>query len=93
LREVQTAFDGRVFGIDNTVSDQWVARALSDPFRYRWRGCSDRIRLANGLMLVARNARDIASLDTTVLDRSRSSMFTIDCTIDAFDVPGRHKAE
>jgi toxin FitB len=67
LREVELAFDGRVLGIDNMVSDQWgrMSAIRSVPVID---GLLAATALTNGLTLVTRNDRDIAGLGVTVLN-------------------------
>jgi predicted nucleic acid-binding protein len=67
LREVEAAFDGRVLGIDNAVSDQWgrMSAIRSVPVID---GQLAATALVNGLTLVTRNDRDVAGLGATVLN-------------------------
>jgi toxin FitB len=67
LREVEAAFDGRVLGIDNAVSDQWgrMSAIRRVPVID---GLLAATALTNGLTLVTRNDRDVAGLGATVLN-------------------------
>jgi toxin FitB len=67
LREVESAFGGRVLGIDNAVSDQWgrMGAIRSVPVID---GVLAATALTNGLTLVTRNDRDVAGLGATVLN-------------------------
>jgi predicted nucleic acid-binding protein len=67
LREVETAFDGRVLGIDNAVSDQWGRMSAIRPVPVI-DGLLAATALVHGLTLVTRNDRDIAGLGATVLN-------------------------
>src|SRR5215469_13220644 len=67
LREVETAFDGRVLGIDNAISDQWGRMGAVRPIPVI-DGLLAATALNNGLTLVTRNDRDIAGLGATVLN-------------------------
>jgi|SRR5579883_42101 len=72
LREVETAFDGRVLGIDNAVSDQWGRMSAIRPV-----SVIDSLLAATaltaGLTLVTRNDRDVAGLGVTVLNPFRAA--------------------
>ena len=67
LKEVEAAFDGRVLGIDNAVSDQWGRMCAIRPVPV-----IDALLAAtaftHGLTLVTRNDRDVAGLGATVLN-------------------------
>jgi predicted nucleic acid-binding protein len=67
LREVEAAFDGRVLGIDNAVSDQWgrMSAIRAAPAIGSLLAAT---ALTNGLTLVTRNDRDVAGLGATVLN-------------------------
>ena len=67
LEEVVAAFNGRVLGIDNEVSDQWgrMSAIRSLP---AIDGLLAATALTNGLTLVTRNDRDVAGLGATVLN-------------------------
>lgn len=67
LREVETAFDGRVLGIDNAVSDQWgrMSAIRSVPVID---GLLAATALTNGLTLVTRDDRGVAGLGASVLN-------------------------
>jgi predicted nucleic acid-binding protein len=67
LQEVATAFDGRVLGIDNVVSDQWgrMGAIRSVPVID---GLLAATALVNGLTLATRNDRDVAGLGATVIN-------------------------
>ncbi len=67
LREVETAFDGRVLGIDNAVSDQWGRMGAIRPVPVV-DGLLAATAMVNGLTLVTRNDRDVAGLGATVLN-------------------------
>jgi predicted nucleic acid-binding protein len=67
LREVEAAFDGRILGIDNTVSDQWGHMSAIRPVPVI-DGLLAATALTNGLTLVTRNDRDVAGLGATVLN-------------------------
>jgi len=67
LREVEAAFDGRVLGIDNAVSDQWGRMSAIRPVPVI-DGLLAATALANGLTLVTRNERNVAGLGAMVLN-------------------------
>lgn len=67
LREVESAFGGRVLGIDNAISDQWGRMGAIRPVPVI-DGLLAATALTNGLTLVTRNDRDVASLGATVLN-------------------------
>ena len=67
LRDVATAFDGRVLGIDNAVSDRWGRMNAIRPVPVI-DGLLAATALINGLTLVTRNDRDVAGLGATVLN-------------------------
>jgi hypothetical protein len=67
LREVEAAFDGRVLGIDNAVSDQWGRMGAIRPVPII-DGLLAATAVTNGLTLVTRNDRDVAGLGATVLN-------------------------
>jgi predicted nucleic acid-binding protein len=67
LREVETAFDGRVLGIDNAVSDQWGRMSALRPVPVI-DGLLAATALTNGLTLVTRNDRGVAGLGAMVLN-------------------------
>ena len=67
LRQVETAFDGRVLGIDNAVSDQWGRMGAIRPVPVI-DGLLAATALVNGLTLVTRNDHDVAGLGATVLN-------------------------
>ena len=67
LQEVESAFDGRVLGIDNAVSDQWGRMSAVRPVPVV-DGLLAATALTNGLTLVTRNDRDVAGLGATVLN-------------------------
>jgi predicted nucleic acid-binding protein len=71
LRQVETAFDGRVLGIDNAVSDRWGRMCAIRPIP-AIDGLLAATAITNGLTLVTRNDRDIAGLGATVLNPFRS---------------------
>lgn len=67
LREIEAAFDGRVLGIDNAVSDQWgrMSAIRSVPVID---GLLAATALTHDLILVTRNDRDVAGLGAKVLN-------------------------
>jgi predicted nucleic acid-binding protein len=67
LREVESAFGGRVLGIDNAISGQWGRMAAIRPVPVV-DGLLAATALTNGLTLVTRNDRDVAGLGATVLN-------------------------
>ena len=73
LREVETAFDGRVLGIDNAVSDQWgrMSAIRSVPVID---GLLAATALVYGLTLVTRNDRDVAGLGVAALNPFRDAL-------------------
>jgi hypothetical protein len=70
LRQVEAAFDGRVLGIDNAVSDQWGRMSAIRPIPVI-DGLLAATAAINGLTLVTRNDRDIAGLGAAVLNPFR----------------------
>ena len=70
LRDVETAFDGRVLGIDNAISDQWGRMSAIRPVPVI-EGLLAATALTNGLTLVTRNDRDVAGLGAMVLNPFR----------------------
>ena len=71
LREVEAAFNGRVLGIDNAVSDQWGRMSAVRPLP-AIDGLLAATALTNGLTLVTRNDRDVAGLGATVFNPFKS---------------------
>ena len=67
LRDVERAFDGRVLGIDNAVSDQWGRMSAIRPVPVV-DGLLAATALINRMTLVTRNERDVAGLGATVLN-------------------------
>ncbi len=67
LREVEAAFNGRVLGIDNAVSDQWGRMSAIRPLP-AIDGLLVATALTNGLTLVTRNDRDVAGLGAAVFN-------------------------
>ena len=67
LQDVETAFDGRVLGIDNAVSDQWGRMSAIRPVPII-DGLLAATALVNGLTLVTRNDRDVSGLGAKVLN-------------------------
>ena len=67
LRDIEAAFDGRVLGIDNAVSDQWgrMSAIRSVPVID---GLLAATALTHDLTLVTRNDRDVAGLAAKVLN-------------------------
>lgn len=76
LREVEAAFDGRVLGIDNAVSDQWgrMSAIRSVPVTD---GLLAATAATNDMTLVTRNDRDVAGLGAPVLNPFRRGRFSI----------------
>ena len=72
LRQVEAAFDGRVLGVDNAVSDQWGRMSAIRPIPVI-EGLLAATAVSNGLTLVTRNDRDIAGLGAMVLNPFRIS--------------------
>ena len=72
LRDVETAFDGRVLGIDNAVSGQWGRMSAIRPVPVI-DGLLAATALTNGLTLVTRNDRDVAGLGALVLNPFRAA--------------------
>ncbi len=72
LREVEAAFNGRVLGIDNAVSDQWGRMSAVRPLP-AIDGLLAATALTNGLTLVTRNDRDVAGLGATVFNPFKSA--------------------
>ena len=70
LRQVEAAFDGRVLGIDNAVSDQWgrMNAIRSLPVID---GLLAATAATNGLTLVTRNDRDVAGVGAMLLNPFR----------------------
>jgi hypothetical protein len=66
MSDVRAAFDGRVLGIDNAVSDNWGRMSAIGPVPVV-DGLLAATALSNGLTLVTRNDRDVAGLGVTVL--------------------------
>ncbi len=71
LRQVETAFDGRVLGIDNAVSDQWGRMSAARPIPVI-DGLLAATAVTHGLTFVTRNDRDIAGLGAMVLNPFRT---------------------
>jgi toxin FitB len=67
LREVEAAFNGRVLGIDNAVSDQWGRMSAIRPLPVI-DGLLAATALTNDLTLVTRNDRDLAGLGAMVFN-------------------------
>ena len=67
LQEVETAFDGRVLGIDNAISDQWGRMSAIRPVPVI-DGLLAATASVNGLTLVTRNDRDVDGLGVTILN-------------------------
>ena len=72
LGEVEAAFNGRVLGIDNAVSDQWGRMSAIRPLP-AIDGLLAATALTNGLTLVTRNDRDVAGLGATVFNPFKSA--------------------
>jgi toxin FitB len=73
LREVETAFSGRVLGIDNAESDQWGRMSAIRPVPVI-DGLLAATAAVNRLTLVTRNDRDVAGLGATVLNPSKDPL-------------------
>lgn len=71
LRQVEAAFDGRVLGIDNAVSDQWGRMSAIRPIPVI-DGLLAATAVTHGLTLVTRNDRDIAGVGAMVLNPFRT---------------------
>jgi toxin FitB len=67
LREVETAFEGRVLGIDNAVSDRWGRMSAIRPVPVI-DGLLAATAFTNGLMLVTRDDRDVVGLGALILN-------------------------
>ena len=67
LREVEAAFNGRVLGIDNAVSDQWGRMSAIRPLP-AIDGLLAATALTNSVTLVTRNDRDVAGLGAMVFN-------------------------
>jgi predicted nucleic acid-binding protein len=72
LGDVEVAFNGRVLGIDNAVSDQWGRMSAIRPLPVI-DGLLAATALTNGLTLVTRNDRDVAGLGATVFNPFKSA--------------------
>ena len=70
LRQVEAAFDGRILGVDNAVSDQWGRMSAIRPLPVI-DGLLAATAVTNGLTLVTRNDRDIAGVGALVLNPFR----------------------
>ena len=67
LEEVEAAFNGRVLGIDNAVSDQWGRMSAIRPIP-AIDGLLAATALTNNMTLVTRNDRDVAGMGATVFN-------------------------
>ena len=67
LGAVEAAFNGRVLGIDNAVSDQWGRMSAIRPLPVI-DGLLAATALTNGLTLVTRNDHDVAGLGAMVFN-------------------------
>lgn len=72
LCDVEAAFNGRVLGIDNAVSDQWGRMSALRPVP-AIDGLLAATALTNGLTLVTRNDRDVAGLGASVFNPFKGS--------------------
>jgi len=72
LRQVEAAFDGRVLGIDNVVSDRWGRMSAMRPIPVI-DGLLAATAMTNGLTLVTCNDRNVAGLGALVLNPFVSS--------------------
>jgi predicted nucleic acid-binding protein len=70
LIQVEAAFNGRVLGIDNAVSDQWGRMSAIRPIPVI-DGLIAATAMANGLTLVTRNDRGVAGVGAMVLNPFR----------------------
>jgi predicted nucleic acid-binding protein len=70
LHQVEVAFDGRVLGIDNAISDRWGRMSAIRPIPVV-DGLLAATAMINGLTLVTRNDRDIVDLGAKVLNPFR----------------------
>lgn len=71
LGQVESAFDGRVLGIDNAVCDQWGRMCAIRPIPVI-DGLLAATAVTNDLTLVTRNDRDIVGLGAVVLNPFRT---------------------
>ena len=67
LQEVEAAFDGRVLGIDNAVSDRWGRMSAIRPLP-AIDGLLAATASTHGLTLVTRNDRDVAGVGAMVFN-------------------------
>jgi len=67
LRQVESAFDGRVLGIDNAASDRWGRMCAIRPIP-AIDGLLAATAMTNGLTLVTHNDRNVAGLGASVLN-------------------------
>jgi len=72
LRQVETAFAGRILGIDNAVADQWGRMSAIRPIPVI-DGLLAATAVVNSLTLVTRNDRHIAGLGAAVLNPFRTA--------------------
>jgi toxin FitB len=70
LLKIEAAFDGRVLGIDNAVSDRWGRMSAIRPIPVI-DGLLAATAITHGLTLVTRNDRDIAGLGAAILNPFR----------------------
>ncbi|MGA9868419.1 MAG: type II toxin-antitoxin system VapC family toxin [Acetobacteraceae bacterium] len=70
LAQVEAAFNGRVLGIDNAVSDRWGRMSAIRPIPVI-DGLLAATAMTRGLTLVTRNDRDIAGLGAMLLNPFR----------------------
>jgi predicted nucleic acid-binding protein len=70
LQQVEVAFEGRVLGIDNAVSDRWGRMCAIRPIPVI-DGLLAATAVTNNPTLVTRNERDIAGLGAVVLNPFR----------------------
>jgi predicted nucleic acid-binding protein len=70
LRQIEAAFDGRVLGVDNAVSDQWGRMSAIRPIPVI-DGLLAATAVTNALTLVTRNDRDVTGLGAMVLNPFR----------------------
>lgn len=72
LGQVEAAFDGRMLGIDNVVSDRWGRMSAMRPIPVI-DGLLAATAMTNGLTLVTRNDRNVVGLGALVLNPFVSS--------------------
>lgn len=73
LREVEIAFDGRVFDLDKAVCDRWGRMSAIRPIPVT-DGLLAATAATHGLTLVTRNDRDVAGLGARVINPFKGGM-------------------